>query len=435
MVLSYKCLKNNVYRNLQRFPHTTSRFDFDTLFSMHKSPRNRCPTRSLQLTERSPNRPISQQLQQQHHHQQQQHKLTVRLNANQSPASVPPNQPSPLPANHTDRRASHQSQQSRSPSMQLPGTKSRSPNARLRNANAHHQQQPAHHHNRTSARTDFRHSAAAAIEATLPDKSHSFDGYSVHHAAQQPPHQHQSFKSDFDKSRSFDDDYGNAHRPGITVTESRSFSNDRMYTGGAHPSSTATPPTSKQTSPLGYGSRLYEHEMMYDLARKAMDRSPIMEFRRQQRKVNGGRERSPNGTAPDAVAATFRTFNRSFEQSLNQPAHHRERELSPSSGGETYTTTGHQSASSTTNSFRSATNNQSSASPASDYEHAGGQPTDDLQRETEMVAEFLYGQKQQQSSASAFHAPVPVRRKGSSAATAAAGVPTGTPSPGRYFRN
>lgn len=346
--------------------------------------------------------------------------------------------------------------------MQLPSTKSRSPNARLRNTGHHQQQQhQQHHHNRTNARTEFRHSAGGIIESALPDKSHSFDGaaeysaagrYNVQHALQHQ-HQHQSahnFKSDFDKSRSFDDDYGNVHRPGITVTESRSFSNDRMYTGaGGSQPPPSTPPTSKQTSPQSYGSRLYEHEMMYDLARKAMDRSPIMEFRRQQRKVNGSRERSPNGGAPEplpAAAAQYRPFNRSFEQSLNQPPHHRERELSPSSGGETFTTTtGHQSASSTTNSFRSATNNQSSASPASDYEHGNQAATkphqhpDDLKRETEMVAEFLYGQKQQQqqqpqSSSSAFHAPVPVRRKGSSAATAAAGS-AGTPSPGRYFRN
>lgn len=45
-----------------------------------------------------------------------------------------------------------------------------------------------------------------------------------------------------------------------------------------------------------YGARLYDHEMMYDMARKVMDRSPIMEFNDRKRDPSRSRERSPNSS-------------------------------------------------------------------------------------------------------------------------------------------
>lgn len=46
-----------------------------------------------------------------------------------------------------------------------------------------------------------------------------------------------------------------------------------------------------------YGTRLYDHEMMYDMARKVMDRSPIMEFNDRKQNPNRSREKSPTSSS------------------------------------------------------------------------------------------------------------------------------------------
>lgn len=104
-------------------------------------------------------------------------------------------------------------------------------------------------------------------------------------------------KYQFDKSRSFDDDYRyqKAQQQAAFNNEYRSISNDRMNSSSIAASATAASATAAaaaassagkllhtKNSPQSYGSRLYDHEMMYDLDRELINRSPIIEFRRQQ---------------------------------------------------------------------------------------------------------------------------------------------------------
>ena len=106
------------------------------------------------------------------------------------------------------------------------------------------------------------------------------------------------FESD-SKSKSFDDDFcfntkvtrnGNGTRN--VFSGNRAFSQDRVL---------LVPPTaskSLRSSPRNYGSRLYDHDILYDVAsRRAATRSPIMNFNTRP-PVNPplSRERSPMGT-------------------------------------------------------------------------------------------------------------------------------------------
>lgn len=104
------------------------------------------------------------------------------------------------------------------------------------------------------------------------------------------------FESD-SKSKSFDDDFclnSKVSRNGVNNTRNafsgnRAFSQDRVL---------LVPPTaskSLRSSPRNYGSRLYDHDVLYDVAsRRAATRSPIMNFN-SRITVNQplSRERSP----------------------------------------------------------------------------------------------------------------------------------------------
>lgn len=271
--------------------------------------------------------------------------------------------------------------------------------------------------NNTRHRTginDFNPTSQKDFRMPDNDKSKSFD-------SEYDKYQY-NIKTEFDKSRSFDDDYG-TQKPIKSVNESRSFSNERVCSkvsnvksstngGGA---SQAQPPAQKQ-SPQSYGSRLYEHEMMYDLARKAMDRSPIMEFRRQQQiqrnhNASGGRnsrERSPNKASSNEQQQLYRPFNRNTDQSLNR------RDLSPNDTLSVMPTVNY------------LTNNSSPSSEFDvQYEIGSDMMDDELIREAELVTEFLYGNK---ARAEAY---LNQRRKDNKNITQMAG----TPSSGRYIRN
>lgn len=73
------------------------------------------------------------------------------------------------------------------------------------------------------------------------------------------------------------------------INENRSLSNDRVF-------SSAAPQKTKSNITQNYGARLYDHEMVYDMARKVMDRSPIMEFNDRKREPGRSREKSPNSS-------------------------------------------------------------------------------------------------------------------------------------------
>lgn len=347
--------------------------------------------RSLQLSERSPSRtPLTAQ---------QQHKLVVRLTGN-SQQSV-----------HNE-----------------PFRPSRSSSLQQQTTNHHrYPQTPQNSHE------SINHQQPKDYRAYEQDKSKSFD-------ADYGQYDSYNYNTEFDKSRSFDDDYGNAQRLGIkSVVDARSFSNDRVNQKGVSSSSSSS---QKQQSPQSYGSRLYEHEMMYDLARKAMDRSPIMEFRRQKRgSTNRSRERSPNNSVLNEPQQTnYRPLTRNVDhQSLSN-----RRDVSPAVGrpvGSAFVQhqqhhTGGGGGSSSSN-YLSAPNSHSS--PGSDYDHADAKDQQQ-RRESELVNDFLYGHKTNRSAepngggGGGLHPP---RRKESSAKNLSGGSSTagGTPSPGRYIRN
>lgn len=383
--------------------------------------------RSLQLTERSPNRTSAstlkhqmikqqhnqhQQQLQQHQPQKQQQKVVVRLGGASGDLS----------GTYPSSAVSQQ--------PPIRNTSNFIPNNRLNNANIRHTRNEFalmsnNERHMSPTTTSTTTTVAADFRPSDIDKSKSFDvEYEKYHF---------NIKSEFDKSRSFDDDYG-TQRPVKSVNDSRSFSNDRVYSKissksnkSHHQTSSGAKQQQHQQSPQqSYGSRLYEHEMMYDLARKAMDRSPIMEFRRQQQKQHRGgrssRERSPS-KASAAEQLMYRPFNRSVDQSLN----HR-RDLSPNDSlikGNYYTT---------------------HSSPGSEFDanyddigggSGGGSENNimnaELIREAEIVTEFLYGNK---AKAEAY---LNQRRKDSKNITQTlagnGGGGGGTPSTGRYIRN
>lgn len=210
--------------------------------------------------------------------------------------------------------------------------------------------------------------------------------------------------TDFDKSRSFDDDYAERGGGGGSggkqyLDDGRSFSNEQVYAKNAA--------STKQSSPQSYGARLYDHEMMYDMARKAMERSPILEFRRQQRQQNRNRDRSPNNSADQLYR-----MNRSFEQTA---ANQGRRDQSPSKIIVNHTLMANHS------------------SPGSEYDGPSvdydvefdPRMNEELIKEAKIVTEFLYGNK---AKAEAY---LNQRRRDAKAMSQIAG----TPSSGRYIRN
>lgn len=115
------------------------------------------------------------------------------------------------------------------------------------------------------------------------DKSRSFDldyGTSGFTAASYN-HNTSNFtsnRSDLDKSRSFDEDYRDP-----SGTSSGGSGRYLKATNSTEVSKTKTHRKSsprQTTSPQSYGTRLCDHELTYDMVRRQMDRSPIMEFHR-----------------------------------------------------------------------------------------------------------------------------------------------------------
>lgn len=107
------------------------------------------------------------------------------------------------------------------------------------------------------------------------------------------------FESD-SKSKSFDDDFcfntkvtrnnGNGNSRNNAFSGSRAFSQDRVLLVPPT-NSAAAASKSLRNSPRNYGSRLYDHDVIYD--RTVATRSPIMNFNRNAPPLS--RERSPVG--------------------------------------------------------------------------------------------------------------------------------------------
>lgn len=197
-----------------------------------------------------------------------------------------------------------------------------------------------------------------------PDKSRSFDK------------EYRSYNNDFDKSRSFDDEYFNDPNSNKFLNEPRSFSNDLMYSQNYN-----------QLKP-NYGSRLYDHGVVYDIPRK---RSPVTEAFINNR----SRDCSPSGI--------FNPMTRSMEQERVY-----KQEKSPA---------------------RDYLPLNLDLSPGSDFDGnlpdfdiGNDQINEDMIKEAELVTEFLYGKKHKTE---AF-----LSQRGRDVRKIV--PPAGTPSSGRY---
>lgn len=215
---------------------------------------------------------------------------------------------------------------------------------------------------------------------------------------------------DFDKSRSFDENYADKNDSSY-INDAHSFSIDQVYSKNKQ----LAP---NQNSPQSYGSRLYDHELMYDLARKAMDRSPILEFKRGHKHGTNSnssrnkRERSPN------INREYRIQNRSRDHSpanvstmmINHP-------------------TGMGSNSSVASEYEIG---NASAEFDIEYDARSNTMNEELIKEAKLVTGFMYGNKTKNDSY------VNQRRRDtkSNRSAPAAGMTTTAATPsGRYLRN
>ncbi|XP_061386425.1 putative uncharacterized protein DDB_G0282133 [Musca vetustissima] len=159
-----------------------------------------------------------------------------------------------------------------------------------------------------------------------------------------------ALRLDFDKSRSFDEDYreavvsnNNLNAAAMRYLQAAAESSERNHQqrlrrsspvegggggggSGGGSRNTRSPQSSgsscnnlsvprQTTSPQNYGTRLCDHEMTYDLMRKSLDRSPIMEFRRGDSAGGGGS--SGGGDYDMPIMRNRETINSGGNSELN----------------------------------------------------------------------------------------------------------------------
>lgn len=113
-----------------------------------------------------------------------------------------------------------------------------------------------------------------------------------------------SSRTDFDKSRSFDENYGDQ------VAAPKYL---ESYGNSVKPATVQKP-----GSPQSYGNRFYDHEMVYDKARKSITHSPLMNYKQEPKaahaklqQTHGRREgeRSPNLNRESIYRAMTKSFD------------------------------------------------------------------------------------------------------------------------------
>lgn len=156
-----------------------------------------------------------------------------------------------------------------------------------------------------------------------------------------------AMRLDFDKSHSFDDDYreavvsnNNLNAAAMRYLQAAAESSERNHQqrmrrsspvegggSGGGSRNTRSPQSSgsscnnlsvprQTTSPQNYGTRLCDHEMTYDLMRKSLDRSPIMEFRRGD-SAGGGSSGGGGGDYDMPIMRNRETINSGGNSELN----------------------------------------------------------------------------------------------------------------------
>lgn len=171
-----------------------------------------------------------------------------------------------------------------------------------------------------------------------------------------------ALRLEFDKSRSFDEDYrevavvsnNNLNANAMRYLQANENS-ERNHVGRIRRTSpvegngrnTRSPQSSgsscnnlsvprSTTSPQNYGTRLCDHEMTYDLMRKSLDRSPIMDFRRGDSAGGGGdydipvgmlRNRETINSGGNSELNFMNSDNRQYEQHLTSNSLKQQRSL------------------------------------------------------------------------------------------------------------
>lgn len=181
--------------------------------------------------------------------------------------------------------------------------------------------------------------------------------------------------NDFDKSRSFDEEYSD----GTYLDGNRAYNVDQTYT-----KTNKQMCQPRQSSPQNYGSRLYDHDMSYDMARKTLERSPLMDYKRQQQAKYSNRstrDRSPN-IGRDAA---YRSMAKSFDHGQSQQII---RDHSPSNmyGTKSHSVMGN-------NSSPVSEYDVKACDYSTDYNVRSNIVNDELIKEAKLVTEFLYGNK------------------------------------------
>lgn len=188
--------------------------------------------------------------------------------------------------------------------------------------------------------------------------------------------------SDFDKSRSFDEDYGEPNTNKY-LEDNRSFSIDQVYSKG--PRKVNSPPN--YNSGGGSNARLYDHELLYEMARS--QRSPIIDTYKRQQQKHGGSTRNSRKRSPNLNRdTTYRSMTRNMDPTKVY------RDPSPSNVSTIVV-----------NHSTTLGSSGGHTSPGSDYDgnagdydydyestiRGGNAINDELIKEAKLVTDFLYG--------------------------------------------
>lgn len=190
--------------------------------------------------------------------------------------------------------------------------------------------------------------------------------------------------SDFAKSRSFDEDEQNTKK---YLEDNRSFSIDHVYSKGGNQNMVGQ---RKPNSPPNYNSnssnaRLFDHELMYEIARS--QRSPVIDnnYKLQQQK-HGGSTRNSRKRSPNLNRDTsYRSMTRNLDQSKVY------RDLSPSNVS---TIVVNHSAIGSSGGHTSSGSDYDGIPNEYDYNYDSVRVkaiNDELIKEAKLVTDFLYG--------------------------------------------
>lgn len=240
--------------------------------------------------------------------------------------------------------------------------------------------------------------------------------------------------SDFDKSRSFDEDYAEQYANKY-LDGGRSFSIDQVHAKGQRKSN--SPPNYNNSGGGGSNARLYDHELMYEMARS--QRSPVIDsYKRQQQKHAGSarnnRKRSPNLNRDPSY--------RSMTRNVDQAKVFRD----PSPSNVSTIVVNHSTPLGSSGGHTSPGSDYDGNAGEYDYDYdgsvRGNAINDELIKEAKLVTDFLYGNNNKTNKADTYlnsqrrrDTKPSNRSHASSAGTNAASSSSSAVTAARYIRN